>query len=414
MDYYDNRLYDDYIHLIKAELFAKNVNEYFFSNEYSAILAGYSASLTVSRGSFSVNVSGYSDKISLMSDKFAKIISGAKLSEKFLEQSVQKIKDAILSRNKSSATSQASDVFSSLHLINYRSSKKIYDPENGIDLLSSITIADLEKFQKSFLIEKGLVEGLIYGNTSRPQAEAILDAFYTKSDFVPEEIEFFDAVNHLKIPRGHRVILHRNATDNNVFIQFEQIAGKSRKEAAMSQVLSHAIGNDFFADLRTEQQLGYSTHATSWTNDDTTYLRTLIQSDSTDPQYAMSAVKKWKRKIAGILANMPNEELKTYRRAISDMLVAKPLSMGDGFGELYTMTISEDGDFKYYQNLALDVLSISLPEFRAFAAKAFDPDQVAGVSILSYGKEAEMTEIHGEEVINDKNAYRSRLSPINR
>jgi len=226
---------------------------------YDAGVAGLGYSCDFTQRGVSLSFSGFNDKLPAYIKSVAESIAAFVPDD---EAKLAKFKDVIgreLAAFPFEQPYQHAGRFSQLVTV-----APAYLPTDVLKELEALTLADLKSFTQS-LWDKGYGQALIQGNikteTARDIAKSVEAALRLKP--LPEALRGAPRLAELPVAaKGYGSVLQReepNPGDPNsaAVVQFQNADRDDVRQQMAMEVLAIIMGNPFFAELRTKQQLGY-------------------------------------------------------------------------------------------------------------------------------------------------------------
>ena len=226
---------------------------------YDAAVAGLEYSCDFTQRGVSLSFAGFNDKLPAYIESVSQSIASFLPDD---EAKLNKFKD-LISRD------LASFPFEQPYQHAGRFSQLItmapgYLPTDVLKEMDSITLADLQQFTKG-LWSKAFGQALIQGNFKQEEALQIAKSVEKAFNLQPLPEDQRGAPKLAVLPvvkQGYGSVLQRpepNPVDTNsaAVVQSQNADRDNLKQQMAMEVLAIIMGNPFFADLRTKQQLGY-------------------------------------------------------------------------------------------------------------------------------------------------------------
>lgn len=241
---------------VLTDLYLKAVNDALTPLVYPAKIAGLDFMIKRDDLGLMLYVNGYSDTIDVLFESIMERIG----SKKYPEERFSQYKESLLREWGNSSVATPLD--KSIQLLKASLFKYYPLPEEKIKVLQEIDQAEFNAFIDS-LYSAGFVEGILAGNLSSEEAKKIAlsaEKTFAKTPYKPP---FFQReVLNLKNVLGPLYLEQSiNAQGNAALLIIESEAAYSHKERAIHQILTQAIQEPFFSELRTKQQTGYIVQA---------------------------------------------------------------------------------------------------------------------------------------------------------
>lgn len=237
-----------------------------------------------------------------------------------------------------------------------------WSPQALLEAIDGLSAADLRDYRTRFLdqlhIESMAVgnltpelarrEGLMVDNALKPGLE---DAA------IPE-------LQPLAVPATPPVLHPDSSRNDTAVLRYLQGPDRSLASQACLAVLGQLISTPFYAQLRTEEQLGYIVNAGYQPLLDAPGLALLVQSPSADVARIQSRMRAFLGDFDKRIAALDEQTLAPYRQAVHDSLLERPSSLSELTGRLWQETVHADPDFQRREHLAARVAKLSADEVR--------------------------------------------------
>ena len=319
---------------------------------YDAGVAGLSYNCGFTQRGVSLSFSGFNDKLPAYVESVAQAIASFIPTD---EDKLAKFKD-VISRDLAAFPFQQpyehAGQFSQLV-----TKEPAYLPTDVLKEIDSITIADLQAWTKN-LWSKGFGQALIQGNIDKQgalkMAKSVEDAF--KLSPLPENERGAPKLAVLPIvSKGFGSVLQReepNPVNPNsaAIVQFQNADRENIKTQMAMEVLAIIMGNPFFADLRTKQQLGYIVYGGVSNKEGVRSLIFTAQSSVVDAPYITDRIFDFTeafsfegisdKQIQGYIAGLVSKKIEKDKKLMQEF--------GRNWGEIATGTY----DWRYRQKEA--------------------------------------------------------------
>jgi len=160
---------------------------------------------------------------------------------------------------------------------------------------------------------------------------------------------------------------------------------------AMSSIIASIVENDFYTQMRTNQQLGYIVWSFQQRTEKRLFFRLLIQSSTHGPFEMSNRVNKWLERTDKIFSNLSNEEFKRHQQAKIVALEKEGDSLGAVLGDLYSLATDEEGDFQFKNKLIQEIKNLKKDEVVAKARELFLSPQTPRLEVLMRAKGSKET-----------------------
>eukprot|EP00981_Chlorochromonas_danica_P009292 scaffold2602_cov177-Ochromonas_danica.AAC.13 len=351
-------------HIAMAELYAEGLTEVLSEYSYYADCAGFTFSVSPSRGGLSLSVLGYSDKLSALLERaFHQAYSiahppatAASEQPPMTEALFHRIKEKVLRNYKNTLFAQP---YHHCMLANFVCLEQPrWTAFEKYSALKEISLPGFQAFAQDFL-RYLKIEVLVVGNSTSEEAKSlekmvretlhclplpvsmdtqcrVVDLFSTShgetsNSSVTEYVYRLSALSHnpAEVNSAVEVIYlvgagaGRNATQEEVVVR-----------ETLLHLLEHMISEPAFDVLRTKEQLGYMVWATiKRLALNMLGLAFVVQSSHKDPIYLDGRIEAFLESYRAELASMSPETVQTFIQSAIDKLLEKPKNLNNEAGE---------------------------------------------------------------------------------
>jgi len=265
-------------------------------------------------------------------------------------------------------------------------------PDEILQTLESITQEDLCLFTEA-LFRESLLEGMIVGNLSSEEARAIAERsqeVFAKNERTKPLSK--REMSDLNITEGPFYIKSENDASGNVaLLIIETPSEPNHKTRAIMQVLTKALDEPFFSELRTKQQTGYHVKASSKDFDGRLCHLFFVQSSTHDPRDLLARFELF---IEGFLQELTRDTLTEERfEMIRGSLLAEIESRTQNLSQtadLYSgLLFTRNGDFEWLEKRKAALTSLTYEETVEEIATVLGKENKRRLAILVKGKSTE-------------------------
>jgi len=342
-------------HRVYLKLYAACVNESLNELGYPAKQAGLNYSFREGYEGIFLNVSGYSESAMTLYE----MILDHMVDFSITEDQFNGIKDRVVRDYQNFSLSDAhqqtrekgADIFNHVK----------YSWEESLPVAQEATLSDIHDYGNS-LYEKTFVEGLVYGDFKESDARRALRIFKEKSNTTDiKRTDAFD-LKYLNQPQSEEIQYIGKLTVNNSCFYREYVLGDDTPEMrATSMVISQALQQPFFTEMRTNQQLGYIVWSYARNRDETYYLSFVIQSGAFTADDVNQRADDFIASTPKLLAAMDKETFQQLKKSAIEQLEKKPMSISERARKFERFIFEHDADFQRDQKTiaALETLQQS-------------------------------------------------------
>ena len=284
--------------------------------------------------------------------------------------------------------------------------EKQFSEEVEIEALEPLSLKDLKTYAGK-LYEKAYITGMAHGNWTDYKVNDSVNQLQEalKSTPLPEEERFKDVVTVLE--SGERYKFSREVEDNNSSLAYAiQVGKKDFELQARTSMVASIIENNFYTQMRTNQQLGYIVWSFDQLVEDRIFLRLVIQSSTHGPFDMVKRVDDWILHTADIFGNLSEQEFKRYQKSLIIALEKEPDSIRESLSRLFLFATEEEGDFKYKKKMIEAVKSLKIGDVTKTANQIFLNPETPRIEVLMRAKGS--TESVPQGVLSEVNKFKNR------
>jgi insulysin len=315
------------------------VNEALNETAYPARNAGLDFAVTASLEGVSITVSGYDASADTLLDVLTRNLVRFELSEeRFLA-----LKDQLVRGLQNCPLSDA-------HLLVRETSRTemrefYYPAEDQLPLAQKVTLADVKKFARS-LYARGKIEAMIHGNASA--SSAIASARRVQATLDPKPIADDKLLRRrlLTLEAGESLVSNQKlAVNNSAFRRQYVLGGDSPEIRAASLVLSNFMGEPFYSEMRTRQQLGYIVYGGAGGEENRNFAYFIIQSGDYPADEVELRADAMINQLPGLLGELNEEAWAMIVAGVRSELEEKDKAIINRTGRLFELAYDRDEDW---------------------------------------------------------------------
>ena len=363
-----------------AKLYGSIVREGLNELVYPIQEAGLSYSLSTNKKGIVLTLGGYSERIGDLIKLVTKNLTNINIDE----QKFKNIKEAMVRGLKNKKLNQAyqrGGYYNWLMMLEHQ-----YTDEEKLEALSPLTLDDIKSFART-LYEKVYVTGVIHGNWTDEQAKESVSVLLSSlnSQSLPKRERYEQMVEVLS--PGERIQFSKEVEDNNNSLSYTiQVGEKDLPLMAKVSILASIVENDFYTQMRTNQQLGYIVWSFQQRTEKRMFFRFLIQSSTHGPFEMSKRVRLWLKTTEKMFADLSDEEFEKHRQAKIIALEKEGDSIGAVVGDLYSLATDEEGDFQFKKKLIQSIKDLSKNDIIDKARELFLDPQTPRLEVLMRAK----------------------------
>lgn len=298
-------------------LLAGVINKQLSSEAYPARLAGLNYSIYPTERGLTLSLSGYDQKQSVLLKRMAAALKTPEITEKRFNILTARYQQKLRNAQKQQPFQQIlSDLKRTL-------TEHRWTNEQQLEALEKLTLKDLNTFSKKFL-KQGHLTLLAQGNMTTDEAIHIANTI--KQQLLPTDHVNVSVAASKTIQLPQKSLNVRQLSIDNhdaALALYFQAPNKTIQSQAEAQLLGRIISPAFFADLRTQQQLGYNLGAAALAVKDLPGIIFILQSPIISAPEIEQRIKQFIPSFQKTLENTPHKEFEAYKAGLITRLLEK-------------------------------------------------------------------------------------------
>ena len=326
-------------HRVFSKMYAACVNESLNELSYPAKQAGLNYSFREGYEGLYLSVSGYKESAMSLYELILEHIVDFTITE----NQFSAIKDKVVRDYKNFSMSDAHQ--QTRDMAAFLSNSEKYSWQESFPIAEEATLSDIRSYGKE-LYNQTFLEGLVYGDFKEVDARKAYRLFLdkTKTQGIGRE-EAFD-LKYLEQTKPETIQLVDNLAVNNSCFYRSYVLGEDQPEMrAAAKVISKALQQPFFTEMRTNQQLGYIVWSYSSSRDETLDLGFLIQSGAFPADEVNRRADKFISTTPDFLRSMDDEMFQQLKESAIEELEKSPMSISERTGKLRRNIFEHSADF---------------------------------------------------------------------
>lgn len=349
---------------VVAELYVKAIEEALSKFTYPAAVAGLNFSVDTTDFGISLKITGYNDNASVLFDEILNQIKDVAIIEPKFKLYKQSIHIDYQNFNKETPLKRAIEFFHYAMYKNY-----------ALNRQKSLAIRKLsfQKFDQDAqaLFNQAYVEGLVYGNVTREQAQEYSKKLLKTLRSQPYPLKDQKKKEVIILPENQGPFLFESqipAQGNALFFAIED-PNYSFKNRAAQQILMKAINEPFFSTLRTKQQTGYIVSSSGEEVELKLFNIFAVQSNTHDPRDLLARFELFLEGFIQELGKtyLTKENFESIRSSLLSELEKPQNNMEDMGNLLVKLAFKYDGQFDWMDKRIAGLKNLTYEEFLAFA-----------------------------------------------
>jgi insulysin len=257
--------------------------------------------------------------------------------------------------------------------------------------LEPLTLADVQAYARSFL-KRTYVEGVVVGNLRQDDARAAIHRALDTlgAGVLPPERRVDTSA--LEMPRRTNWVFSQRLPVNNSLMQYiYQVGTRDPQLDSALGVISRPLGEAFYNELRTQQQLGYIVWAGAGDMRNLLNLYFVVQSQQYSADVLAKRMEAFLPAFVKEFSAMPEAAFEQYRKAVVRTRLQRAQSLAEQASGLYWSAFRNQERFDYVseQLAALEQLThaqattvlqqaLEGPAERRLAVRLIGKDHAAG------------------------------------
>ena len=220
-----------------------------------------------------------------------------------------------------------------------------YRPDETLPLAREVTLAQVRAFARA-LYARGKVEALSHGNIGPVEAVAAVRRVSAALQVAPApEAQLLRPRLHAMVP-GQAVRTSEQLQVNNSAFRREVMLGKDTPEVrAATLALAAFVGPPIYAELRTQQQLGYIVFGGAANENHSEFAFFIIQSGDYPADVLETRAGAVIAQLPARLEALPDAEWQTIVAGVRAKLLEKDKSVAARAGRLFALAYERDADW---------------------------------------------------------------------
>ena len=327
-------------HRAYSRIYAACVNESLNELSYPAKLAGLNYSIKEGYEGIYVDVSGYKESSLRLYELMLEHMTDFKITQSQFEA----IKDKIVRDYENLALSDAYMQTRELAPDLFYNIK--YTWKQVLPIAKKATFDEIKSYESN-LFNKTYLEAVVYGDYVEQDAKKVLSVFKskTKTEGISREDAF--ELNYLNMSKPETVqYVDKLLVNNSCFFRMYEIGKDSPTTRALAALISKAVEQPFYTEMRTNQQLGYIVGSYPMNYDETYYLNFLIQSGDYPADDLNSRANTFISSTPKIVEELTDETFQQLIDSAIERLERKPMSISERAMKNKNLIFEHNRDFE--------------------------------------------------------------------
>ncbi|KZY70060.1 MULTISPECIES: insulinase family protein [unclassified Oleiphilus] len=346
-------------HLVMTQLLVSMLTDKLVEFSYPAYLAGLSYDLYKHLRGVTLKIAGYNDKQDVLLETILKKIKHSELRDERFENIKERLKRSLENEKQRKPFQQAITAIQDDIL------SPSWNSEEKLVALEKISIEQLREFKNLFFstVDTAVLSN---GNVEQDKTEKMAK-LVEKHILEPAKIQSVEraSVLNLEGEEDWAKALDIDHPDSSM-VFYMQGETKSYSERALYSLMSQAIGNDYYAQLRTEKQLGYIVFATPYPLLEVPGIAFIVQSPSASTDQLFNETRTFLNAQVDRINSLSEEEFARYKKAVISRLEEKETNIGQRSNRYWSEIDKKAAKFDSKEQMIDAIEAITIDNFRSF------------------------------------------------
>jgi len=357
------------------------VRESLVETTYAASEAGLNFELSAGLTGVQFAVSGYDASAGKLLEQVAPHLRECKLSpERFAA-----LKDQLL---RGLSAFERTDAYLTLLETRRRMVREFYyRPDELLAAARPVTLDDVQNFAHN-LYDRGKLEMLSYGNVSAEQARQAARQLASTLGVQPAPEAGLLRPRLLAMSPGQPLRTQEKLAVNNSAYRRELMLGADTPELrAATMALAALIGPPTYAELRTQQQLGYIVFGGAGNEGDTQFAYFIVQSGDHPADVLASRTDAFIATLPGLPATLTPEAWQAIVAGVKAKLEEKDKSIAERGSRLFGLAYDRKADWSRDVDTIAALKHLTPARLTALLHEAIDPATARSRSYLGFARQ---------------------------
>jgi insulysin len=368
-------------YMTRLYLYAECINEKLNEIAYPARVAGLAYDFSADIDGLTIIISGYTDSARMLLNEIGSRLKTFEISE----QQFADIKDRKLREWKNAKMGEAWNVARMASRTIRK--EKFYGFDSLLKEGTTLNLPDLKKFAGS-LYGKIRIEGLVCGNVTAEEAVSLSRLLKSYIPSTPlNKKDVFKQRILVEKEKDPLTYIERLETNNSCLWRSIHLGSDNAELRMAVQVLEKFISPQFYAYMRTQQQLGYIVWTVAPEDNGQLYLFFVTQSESHPADQIRLKADEFMKGLNTEFEGLSDEEFAEYKAAVREDLLKKPKSIEENRILFQSLAFDYDQDFDRLQN-NLDALEgLTRAQVARLLSNVVNPETRKITDILLFAKQ---------------------------
>ena len=369
-----------------GKLYVAAINESLSPISSAAQLAGLEYSISYDMEGIKIEVSGYNSSVEDLMDVIINSTKKLKIDESIFSVIMDATTRNLENRSLDAAYQIAQQ---KLSLINFQTA---YSPEDQLSIIKLITIEDVRGYW-NLIYNNVFIEGSSHGNISKRDVLKLSSKL--RNSFGYKSINKEDCFNssRLELLPGTQITdVLKSRVNNSAYVSYYNMGENSTRDRAMAMLIKTYIGQPYYMELRTNQQLGYIVAAGAYSKDNFSGMYCIVQSDSYTPEDVEKRSKEFLLGSIDGLNNLGKEQFETFKSAVKEQINEKSTSISKEADRRHIIAYEFENNYDRDAQTIKALNEITIQDLKNTLSMTLNEDTKRNVTILLYANGLDVPE----------------------
>ena len=326
-------------HRVRSRIYSACVRESLNELSYPAKQAGLNYSIREGYEGIFVDVNGYTESALKLYGSMLDHMTNFSITQKQFEAIKDKVVRDYENFSLSDAHIQTRELAPDLFY------KYKYTWKEALPIAKGTTLEDIKQYSSS-LYERTFLEAMVYGDFVKEDGKKVVSLFKNKTNTKPIAREEAFEIDYLDLSKKETIqYVEELLVNNSCFYRKYKIGEDTPENRALATLISKAIEQPFYTEMRTNQQLGYIVWSYPRSYDETYYLNLVIQSGVYPADELNKRVDKFVSGSVDIINQLDDETFQQLIDSAIEQLERKPMSISERATKHKNLIFEHGGDF---------------------------------------------------------------------
>ena len=220
-----------------------------------------------------------------------------------------------------------------------------YSWKEALPVAKGSSLKEVQEYSTS-LYKKTFLEALVYGDFVEKDGKRVVDLFNQKTGTSPIQKEETFEIKYLSQDKPETIqYVQKLLVNNSCFFRKYEVGKDSPETRAILTLMSKAIEQPFYTEMRTNQQLGYIVWSYPRGYDDTYYLNFLIQAGGYSANELASRANSFISETPSFIRDLDDATFQGLIESSIEQLEKKPMSISERARKHKTLIFARGADF---------------------------------------------------------------------